>query len=443
MPHPHLEVCAAGTDRQIAIAQPTHQVERQLGRLLPRQPQRVRLHTRLDGGPHRRRRPEVAIGRYQPVQRLVRTLEVVVLDEQPDAPLTVLEVGKHRARQQLLPQRLPEPLDLAAGLRMVRPALDMPDAMTLELGLELGIAPPAGVLPALVGQDLARRTILGHATGQGLQHQTALLVMRQCQTHQIARVIVQERRHVQPLVLAQQEREQIRLPQLVRLGSLEPVLTRLRLGPSSRPGRCQPLLLQHPLHRAGRSPQPEVTPQHIPDAPTPGRWLGTLRRHDRRPPRRHPGLLRSHPGTAATLQPRRPQTAITPYPLRHRDVRHPEPRRHRMRIAALIHHRSHHRRHHVHRPALPMPPPRPVSSTRPPRLSLGCHLSLLPAPQRQENRRSSAKTLTSHSNAHRVASTAGHRPSARGSASNYGSCGIGSQELAGKCQDERASPLQP
>lgn len=115
----------------------------------------------------------------------MRTLEVVVLHEQPDTPLAVLEVGKHRAGEQLLPQRLPEALDLAAGLRMVRPALDVPDAMTLELGLELGGATPAGVLPPLVGQDLARRAVLGNTARQRLQHQAAALVMRQRQTHQI------------------------------------------------------------------------------------------------------------------------------------------------------------------------------------------------------------------------------------------------------------------
>lgn len=57
------------------------------------------------------------------------TLEVVVLHEQLHAPLAIVEVGKHRARQELLPDRLPKALDLAAGLRMVRPALDVLDAV--------------------------------------------------------------------------------------------------------------------------------------------------------------------------------------------------------------------------------------------------------------------------------------------------------------------------
>lgn len=87
-----------------------------------------------------------------------------MLDVERHPPLAVRKIREHGSRQQLFPQRLPEALDLAAGLRMMRPALDMPDAMPLELGLELGGATPAGVLAALVGQDLARRAILGNAT---------------------------------------------------------------------------------------------------------------------------------------------------------------------------------------------------------------------------------------------------------------------------------------
>lgn len=230
----------------------------------------------------------------------MRTLEVVVLDKQPDAPLAVLEVGEHRAGQQLLPQRLPEALDLAAGLRMMRPALHVPDAMALELGLELGGTTPAGVLPALIGQDLARHAILRDPARQGLQHQAAPLVVRQRQTHQVTRVIVQERRHVQPLVLPEQEREQVRLPQLVRLGTLEPVLARLGLGARLRPRCRQAFLTQYPPHGARRSAEPEVALQHIPDPPIPGSRLRTLRRYDRRAARRCSSQWRPHLTTATT-----------------------------------------------------------------------------------------------------------------------------------------------
>ena len=176
-------------------------------------------------------------------------LEVIVLHEQRQPPLAVLEVGEHRPREQLLPQRLPEALDLAAGLRVVRAALHVLDAVTLELGLELRRAAPGGVLPALIGEDLARCAIVRDTTGQCFEHQRAPLVMRHRKTHQVARVIIQKRRDVQPLVPAQQKREQVRLPQLVRLGALEA----RRLALHSCLGRCAPLKhpfsREHPLHR--------------------------------------------------------------------------------------------------------------------------------------------------------------------------------------------------
>lgn len=180
----------------------------------------------------------------------------------------------------------------------MRPALDVPDAMTLEFGLELGGTTPTGVLPTLVGQDLARGAVLSNAAGQGFQHQRAPLVMRQRQTHQITRVIVQERRDIQPLVLAQQEREQVRLPQLIRLGTLEPMLTWLRLGARLRPGSCQAFLLQHPPYRGGRRAQSKVPLQYIADPPAASRRLRTPGRHDRRCPRRHYATARRPPTTA-------------------------------------------------------------------------------------------------------------------------------------------------
>lgn len=336
----------------------------------------------------------------------MRALEVVVLDEERDAPLAVLEVREHGARQQLLPQRLPEALDLAAGLRMMRPALDVPDAVALELGLELGGSAPAGVLAALVGQDLARHAVLGNAPRQRLQHQRAALVVRKRETHQVTRVVVQERRHIEPLVLPEQEREQVRLPQLVRLGPLEPMHPRLRLGPHRRPCGHQPLLVQHAPHRARRRSQPKVALQHIADAPAARIRLRTLGDHDRRALRPRTRRRSAHRPTAATLQSRLAPRPIAPHPLRHGRVRHPEPRRHRVRIVAVVHHRPHHRQHHVLRPTLPMLAPRTVPTARPVRLSLAFHLSPPRLPARQANRRTSARTLSSCSSAHVVASTA-------------------------------------
>lgn len=289
----------------------------------------------------------------------------------------------------------------------MRPALDVPDAVALELGLELGITPPAGVLPALVGQDLARHAVLGDPARERLQHQRAALMMGERQTHQIARVIIEERRHVQPLVLPEQEREQVRLPQLVRLSALEAMRTWLRLGPRLRPGSGQAFLLQHPPYRGGRCAQSKVALQHIPDPATAGRRLRTLRRHDRRTPRRHRTTAwRPYPATAARPQARLAVRAIAPHPLHHRRVRHPEPRRHRVRTGAAIHHRSDHRQHQVRRPALANTPHCTVSTARPLRRSLLRHSPSPQLPAHQANWRASARTLICHSIVHQVVRSA-------------------------------------
>jgi hypothetical protein len=129
--HPHIQrhfVCADG---QRSIPQLAGQIKGLSQGLLLRQTKCVLLHLRLDARPHRACRPEEPIRRRRPLKTLMRALEVVVLDKKPHPALAVLEVGEHRPREQLLPQRLPEPLDLPAGLRVMRTALHVRDAVAL------------------------------------------------------------------------------------------------------------------------------------------------------------------------------------------------------------------------------------------------------------------------------------------------------------------------
>jgi hypothetical protein len=73
--------------------------------------------------------------------------------------------------------------------------------------------------------------------------------MRHREADEIPGVIIQERRHIDPLVSSQQEREQVRLPQLVRLGTLEVLDLNL---PSHALGRrlcLDAFRPQHPPHR--------------------------------------------------------------------------------------------------------------------------------------------------------------------------------------------------
>jgi hypothetical protein len=119
-----------------------------------------------------------------------------MLHEQAYTPLTVFEVRKHGARKELLPHRLPEPLDLPASLRMMGPALDVRDPVAVQLRLELRGAAPGGVLSTLIGENLARCSVVGNPPRQRLEHQRTALVMSEGQADQIARVIVQKRSNV-------------------------------------------------------------------------------------------------------------------------------------------------------------------------------------------------------------------------------------------------------
>jgi hypothetical protein len=98
IPDTDLQLGAARTDREVPIAEPADQVEGFTERLLAREAQRVLLDRRLDRLAHRCGRAKEPIRGGESFERLVRALEVVVLDEQRHPPLAVLEVGEYRAR---------------------------------------------------------------------------------------------------------------------------------------------------------------------------------------------------------------------------------------------------------------------------------------------------------------------------------------------------------
>jgi hypothetical protein len=208
-PDLHPQPVDARGNREVPIAQPSDEVERLLRRLLLREPERVRLHASLDRGAHLRRAPEEAVRRDEPAERLVRPLEVVAVDEEREPSRAVGEVREHRPREQLLPQRLPESLDLPERLRVLRPALHVPDPLPAQFLLELRRPAPSGVLAALVGQDLARRPVRGDPAVERLHHEPRSLVVRDRVPHDEPRVVVHEPGEVEPLVAPEQEREDV------------------------------------------------------------------------------------------------------------------------------------------------------------------------------------------------------------------------------------------
>jgi hypothetical protein len=257
---------------------------------------------------------------------------------------------------------------------MVWPALHVGDALAPKLLLKARRAPPRGVLAPLVGQDLPGHPIVGNRPRQRLQNERAPLMVRHHQAHEIARVIVQERRHVHPLLAPQKEGKEIRLPQLVGLGTLKAPLPgpRARL---HRRRRAQPLLPEHPAHRRLRRPDPEEAPHHVPDAPAPGLRLGTLCLEHRLAPRI--GLRRLRPlGLAGRppLQGVPPASPILLRPLQHRRVRNAQLLRYPRRRQLLVDHHGSGRQHHIQRPGASRPVRRDVLHLRPSLIRLRLHL---------------------------------------------------------------------
>lgn len=266
----------------------------------------------------------------------------------------------------------------------MRPALHVPDALTVQFLFKPRHPAPGGVLAALVGQDLPRRSMLGNGSRQGLQHQGAPLVVRHHQAHQVARMVIQKRRHIYPLVPAQQEREQIRLPKLIRFGALETSV--LRLGPGL--GRLalltQARAAQDPAHRRLRSPDAEEALHHVPDPAAARLRIGALRRKHRLGSRiepRHGALIHSlrsaacqaparrlwisacsFPAQPGTFQPRAPTSSVLLHPALERHVRNAQLARHLRRGDLAIHHRSCRRELHIHWPGRTGLPALPVSA---------------------------------------------------------------------------------
>lgn len=282
-------------------------------------------------------REEESVRRHQPAQRLVWPSEVVRLDEEAQPSLAISEVGEDGAREKLFPQRLPEALDLPQRHRVLRAAANVADAVLPECLLEGRLAAPRRVLPPVVGQHFLRRPIRRDAAFERLEHQRGFVVMRQHVRHHKARVVVEERRHVELLVASQPEFENVRLPHLVRRRALEASLRRRPLRQRRRLRRQQPFLVQNSPHlRLGNSERLEAS-QAVRNFAAPEVCEGLLHRHHRFAPRvgclrfrLRACLLFSEAGLALLLVPL--------HPLVHRVFMHPEyPRQLANRCLSLEH----------------------------------------------------------------------------------------------------------
>jgi hypothetical protein len=277
-----LQIAARRRDRQVAVAESAHQVKRLARRLLVRETRRVVCHRALHRRSHVWCRAEEAVCRHQPLDPLVRPLKVVCLHVERESPRAVRKVREDRPRQKFVPERLPKPLHFAERLRVLGPRLHVSDALPAELLLEFRLAAPRRVLPPLVRQDLARRAVVRDAARQRFHDQRRPLVVRERVRHEIPRVVVHEGRHVHALVAPQQKGEDVRLPQLVRLGALEAPRRVLPLRRRRRTLGEQPLLVQDAPDRRLADAETLEALEHVAQAARPVLRVLGAQRHDRR-----------------------------------------------------------------------------------------------------------------------------------------------------------------
>jgi len=215
-----LHLALLGPNHHRLLAQPAHHVERTARLPSQRQFQHVVLQAALDDLPQLLGDGKEAIGGTQPLQGLVGPPVVVVLHPEPHPLAGRLEAVELRARQELLPDRLPEALDLAERHGVVGPALQVVHPVLLELGLEAGGAPPAGKLPALVGEQLLRDAVFRHGPAVDFEDVLRGLAAEDVEPHDVAGVIIEEADQIGVLA-AQAEGKDVGLPQLIGRGALE------------------------------------------------------------------------------------------------------------------------------------------------------------------------------------------------------------------------------
>jgi len=320
-----LETLSAGRDRQPLVAELADDVEGLADRLFEGEPQGVRRDRAFDLGADVLGGLEEAICRHEPIERLVRPLEVVVRQVVHEPLLRVDRVSEDRAAEELVPQRLPEALDLAQRLRMLRPTPDVVNAHPPECLFEFGLAAPHRVLPAVIGQHLSRLAVRRDAVLERLHHQCRLLVVCERVPHDEAAVVVHEDAHVQSLRAPQPKREDVRLPELVRRRTFEAPRSVL---PRRRRRRCldQPLSVEDLPDLLLRHAERLEAREHVADSARAPELVFTLQRHHLvandwiRP---LPRSVRAHP---ARLEPVSSTRTERLHPLRDRRLRHLERR---------------------------------------------------------------------------------------------------------------------
>lgn len=218
---------------------------------------------------HLRGRAEETVRGHEPRERLVRALEVVTVDEECEPAHEIGEICEDRPAEELVPERLPKPFRFAERLRVLRAAANVPNSVLAECALEVRLTAPGRVLPPVVRQNLLRRPVRREAQLQRLHHELGALMVRRRVRHDETRVVVHEHRHVHALMASEQKREDVRLPELIRLRPLEAALRVCPFLHPRRRGWNQALLVQDASHLRLAHPERLEARKDVSDATRP------------------------------------------------------------------------------------------------------------------------------------------------------------------------------
>jgi hypothetical protein len=163
---------------------------------------------------------KIAVRRTEAFDALMRPLVIVIADPEANALPSRIEALELSAGEKLLPEGFPEALDFAEGHGMVRPALEVVNAVLFHLGLEAGDPAPVDILPAVVGEHLPGRLKLARRDAENFQHVLGRVAAEHIGSDQEAGVVVHETDEV-GVAATEPEGEDVRLPHLVGSGALE------------------------------------------------------------------------------------------------------------------------------------------------------------------------------------------------------------------------------
>ena len=182
----HLDLAFLRMQHDRLLAELSDHVKRTLRHTAQRQLLHVLGNAALDDRPQFRRDRKEPIRRTEVVEGLMRPPVVVVLDPRLHPLLRLLEAVELRTGEELRMDRLPESLDLAQGLRVMRAAAEVVDMVFLKLPFKPRLPAPVGVLPAIVCQHLAGQAILAYCSAIHFQHVLGRLTAIQPQPDHIA-----------------------------------------------------------------------------------------------------------------------------------------------------------------------------------------------------------------------------------------------------------------